>query len=797
MRIQEIKIENFRGFYKEISICFDNKPFILLSAPNGIGKTSVIDAIEWCITGTIGRLKKAYDNRSSNAEERKKNLDGILKNKNAKANDYVRVELTFADDADHAFVLIRKQKKDELNPQSSSVELRGSNNDAECWLQENIGDNFYNFHFCDIQKSFEMQNKKRDSLPEMFESFISDYTPEKTISDNLGLFAEDVQRCIKDWKSEEEKCEREIEGYTKQLEKYKDEVKIFQYPAIIYWKGEQTEITTLSQEELFSQLHDLQSFGYDVVYSLLSKIVDDLTKKKMVDRLMKVSSQLENHGEKISDAIKLGLDKDSSIIDALAKRIPEYDNLQLNKDNFRKYCDMLMDRKQGITREEYYRMIASIEESEKRISELEKEIEHLAKGNTVLQVFSDLLSHRGEIIGYRNEGKKCPICGSDYFSQISEDEILLEAESYIKKNNAIVASKNDEKKIITEQVENDYRNLLAQLTQTLEGLKVELRNQLSEYEQLQKDTSAFFIDRNAILTMMGNQITAEQLNSSEHLGRIISSLKTSFLQEEEIALYRSEYMSILTILDSRVENESEEVMAERMKNYVREGDYIEKYSNKIFSEKLLAIKSLLNSRDYLELSTQLKSAKEKKNEIKNKCDSLTELKGKAEVRSQQIRQLVSQLEQEEYASVGPNLRKYYKKLARIDAIESIELLLDGEQISIVDEKKKNVVNILSNGQLGVFMLSYFFAGVTTRSKTEKCKIYFLDDLTSCMDDINMLAFLDLLKYQMTSKSKNMEQIFFVTCEEKICKLLRYKLEGCAIPYRELTEKDFITNEIVG
>lgn len=794
MRIQAIKIENFRGFQKEINICFDNKPFILLSAPNGIGKTSVIDAIEWCITGTIGRLKKAYDNRSSNAEERKKNLDGILKNKNAKVNENVKVELTLVDGGNN-YILKRQQKNDELNPQNSSVELNGSNDDAESWLQENIGDNFYNFHFCDIQKSFEMQNKKRNSLPEMFASFISDYSSEKIIADNLEIFAEDVQRCIKDLKFEEEKYEREIEDYTKQIEKYKNEVKIIQYPAIEYWKGEQIDITTLNQEELYDQLNNLQSYGYNVVYFFLSRIVEDLSKKKMIDCLTKVRSQLDSQGERILKAIELGIDKDNSIIDTLAKRITEFDNLQLNKDNFRNYCDMLVDRQQGITREEYNRVIASIERNEKRITELGKEIEHLAKGNTVLQVFAELLLHREDIVNYRNESKKCPICGSEYFSQISDNEILLEAESYINDNNALVACKSDEKKIILEQVEAEYKHLLSQLMQALEGLNVELRNQLSEYEQLQKDTSAFFADRNAILTLMGNQISAEQLISSGYLEENICSLKSSCLQEDKIASYRSEYTSILKMLDNRIENEDEEVMAERMKNYVRQGDDIGKYSSKIFSEKLLAIKSLLNSREYLELSTRLKSAKEKKNEIEIQCDSLSALKEKAENRSQQIRQLVSRLEKEEYALVGPNLRKYYKKLARIDTIKSIELLLDGEQISIVDEKKKNVVNILSNGQLGVFMLSYFFAGITTRSKTEKCKIYFLDDLTSCMDEINMLAFLDLLKYQMSSKNPNMEQIFFVTCEEKICKLLRYKLEGCDIPYCELTERDFVPNQV--
>ena len=70
MKIEKIRMRNFRGFLGEKNIDFEDTPFVLLSAPNGSGKTSVIDAIEWCLTGNIGRLKEAYDNRSTNNTER-------------------------------------------------------------------------------------------------------------------------------------------------------------------------------------------------------------------------------------------------------------------------------------------------------------------------------------------------------------------------------------------------------------------------------------------------------------------------------------------------------------------------------------------------------------------------------------------------------------------------------------------------------------------------------------------------------------------------------------------------------
>ena len=54
MFIKSVKISNFRGI-QDKEFRFGEKPFVLLAVQNGVGKTTVIDAIEWCLTGSIGR----------------------------------------------------------------------------------------------------------------------------------------------------------------------------------------------------------------------------------------------------------------------------------------------------------------------------------------------------------------------------------------------------------------------------------------------------------------------------------------------------------------------------------------------------------------------------------------------------------------------------------------------------------------------------------------------------------------------------------------------------------------------
>ncbi len=102
---------------------------------------------------------------------------------------------------------------------------------------------------------------------------------------------------------------------------------------------------------------------------------------------------------------------------------------------------------------------------------------------------------------------------------------------------------------------------------------------------------------------------------------------------------------------------------------------------------------------------------------------------------------MEKLAKDEYEKAGPTLGKFYNKLIRLNSSNGINIIQENEGISL-------------------------------------------------MDDVNMLAFMDLLKYQMSSKA-TMEQLFFITCDDRISKLLKYKLSGRGIGFCELLEADFM------
>lgn len=68
MRLKSITIEGFRAFSRHVTIDLD-ADVILLQGPNGVGKTSLLDAILWALAGTIARFAERGTPISTYARE--------------------------------------------------------------------------------------------------------------------------------------------------------------------------------------------------------------------------------------------------------------------------------------------------------------------------------------------------------------------------------------------------------------------------------------------------------------------------------------------------------------------------------------------------------------------------------------------------------------------------------------------------------------------------------------------------------------------------------------------------------
>lgn len=129
-KIKEIDIGNFRA-YKDLqrfNFTYDNgrkiADLVAIYAPNGYGKTSFFDAIEWAVTDKIGRLEGGKPVE----EERKSEKDYILKNKDVDA-EFGTVKIV--DEDNHILHICTKKKSGKMKgdyrpgePVSISKELQ-------------------------------------------------------------------------------------------------------------------------------------------------------------------------------------------------------------------------------------------------------------------------------------------------------------------------------------------------------------------------------------------------------------------------------------------------------------------------------------------------------------------------------------------------------------------------------------------------------------------------------------------------------------------------------------------------
>ena len=791
MMIRKIRMVNFRGF-SDKTIDFKDKSVVLFSAANGIGKTTTVDAIEWCLTGNIGRLKIAFDTRSTNGVDRKMNTDGILKNRDVGENAKVKVVLWLFD-GEKETILCREQTKDELNPELSRVTIDKNEEMAKVFIQEYVGDSFYNFHFCDIQKSFNVQSKKRKDLKDFFGEFITNYDEQKQIAENLDIFAEDVDRYIAD-KTKQKIPQVVIENHEKQLAKACEDAKQIPYPSTIFYPDEKTEIANLNKDELSAQKTEVKNSGYQVAKEEIYKLVENEALKSQQSIIKKIASYWETNGEYIQRAVEAGFSKNTDAITTLEVKLKKLKGLSFSMDTiFQDGESVIALEIDGFTQLDFEADKKAIKEKEKKVKELSDEIELLSKNNKVLKVLSSLSANKQVVIEHRDavfkkEGVvRCPVCGSKSFSTLEKALILREADEYIRQNGEAVKEKEIDKASLQTEIETLYQKVINYIKNVVEKEKETLETEISSLKALKDEIQPYF-DEVKKLQKTQKAINVEEL-TAEKAGELLAAVEEGLLGESKEQEIKDSYQQILMVLGYEFENETVQQTFAKVKNLITRSYEVSDFSYDLLVSKLNAIDSILANQTLSDLNQKLEEDNKKNQELDAEIEELKKIKDAASQRAKDIRAVVEKLSKDEYEKVGPALNKFYNKLTRLNSSDGINIVQENEGISLVDDKGKNIVNVLSNGQISIFMLAYFFAGINARNDREKMKVYFIDDLTACMDDVNMLAFMDLLKYQMSSKA-TIEQLFFITCDNRISELLKYKLNGREIELCELIEADF-------
>ncbi len=99
MKIRKVEISGFRVYNDPRDATFDfttregkTADFVSIYAPEGFGKTSFYDAVEWGITKSISRFAALKDDWNNSGEDSVAKISSLLQNRGTKRETYVKIE---------------------------------------------------------------------------------------------------------------------------------------------------------------------------------------------------------------------------------------------------------------------------------------------------------------------------------------------------------------------------------------------------------------------------------------------------------------------------------------------------------------------------------------------------------------------------------------------------------------------------------------------------------------------------------------------------------------------------------
>ena len=300
MKIKSVKITGFRAFEKEEDSTFDFTKdgeimnFASIYAPNGFGKTSFYDAVEWGITHKIQRFDRMVD-----FEKVRKDNNGDLLQNNSSSSGKVIVETNL--ETFQNIINKRKVYKKDEKPINEYFKHQILTQDLiDSVLKEEKADKRYE-NFLEIDDNL----KKYDSAY-------------KKINTLLGYIADQRNELVKSKEDEEKKLQGEID-FEQEFKKF-DEIN-----EVISLLNKENESLKLINQNTFNQTsYDNLSRNIDV--RLLS-LEEELIKVRLrIDTIILARDGEESEDGKLDGGILSYLENKDKIV-KLDEQIKELDKI--------------------------------------------------------------------------------------------------------------------------------------------------------------------------------------------------------------------------------------------------------------------------------------------------------------------------------------------------------------------------------------------------------------------------------------------------------------------------------------
>lgn len=818
--IKKIYIMNFRGYIGEKEYNFVNKdgnPYniVLLSGPNGYGKTTLLDSIEWCLTGNIKRVIDDYNNRcASKGEKTVSSYKGLIRNINAINKEvFVKIEMVYKNEDIKIYRKFNgKNELEAFNTLLTEFNIECSDNlrDEVEEIIKGMKTDFTFNNICSYDKNIELYKKGRNDIYNFFEACYSEFYEAKKIIENLDK----LKKILSDTKDGKSKKFDRLNGdldLKKELLKTVnsiDNIKIRKYPENKLFNGEIYIDNSIinNKVNIDKKLNNQLEILTNILNKKISDNLKNIKEKELftvkldeIDELAKIYKDREEVFNKIKNI-------DFNTINVQLKEVKLLrGNVNKSVDEFLEYLSDIIKNEDSELKYISKSKIIEIHSSFKLIGKnldvisiLEKEKKKYDSNSDLVKVMRYLVDNEQVYKLYSEDNNKCPLCGKEDFSksEISSvaKEFLGEKDKARQEIIENIKKCNYEIKIYVDKIKEIIENSLAEKERELIGL-IEYKESLGD---LYKLANKYKFDINELdLNRIKDKkveiqkkvyiLKIDELNE-DYIIELLKSSKMPYITKysKELEEYREyDIKSKIKLLDSLTYELDKNISD--VNNELINDEY-KKIKIETIKDKLDITKDFISYNKSNNLNTEINKLNDEikycKTEVKNIDDKLKKVKDLIKV----VNQEKTESEKKENARISKPLNDIYKKITRNTNIKEINLKKDNAknksslEIKDIEGNDTPFGNIMSTGQVSTLAISMYLAKALL-NRNSSFKVYLMDDPIQTMDDLNILSLIDLLRFQFMEceEDRIMNQLFISTCDEDLENLIYHKMSSFNIP----------------
>jgi DNA repair protein SbcC/Rad50 len=779
------------------------------------------------LTGTVYRVESDFRSRCSSSEiSTEKANKGILRNRSGEDKPvFVKIEAIYMAQK----ITISRTYNGNLDSDGLKISLPvvecGNSEVKDNFIKnlEVLIEKFNDTYVCSYDKNIELYSKGRNQIYELFSGFYRDHIDAKNILNNL----EEIKKRLDVEKKEIENELKIIgvkksnsidiaknvqliinEGYGK--EQY-PETKIYEGENLnpFYWGNNDTEKDLTIEDKLQRQIDKLNEIKLNYIGDELGKFKLYLSWKVKSEDYKKLQIEFNNNADKIKRLKGLIIDdlgQEKDIIEEKLRKIRNvttFEQLESNYKNINLDAILTNDFK-----EELGRRIFDLRNNQNELIILRKNIELYSTNNQVLKSVRLIIDGLEGFNKYREYNERCPLCGSK--DEFLQSELGIVAEQFLgeqdkerqnlsKKIEELSNKNNKLLRDTKEYIVNIYNEILIRMKELLSTMdacklfldlckKYSIDYKLVNDEFFEREVNE--LSKSIVINQYGPGREKELLNLILEQNYTFSSeFKVKTNQEQFEKINSQDKLNLMSGLISRIEK------------YLKMADGFSKFNP--FNNPTVNISDLdkrINICTYLKSNMQLTKLNEEVNKNTKIEDETKERAIKVDVQISKttnlikdIKKLIKTSEIEQAQRIAEPLDKIYRKITRNTNIKRIvferaKTQNPNAELKIIDyeNKESQFANVLSAGQLSTLAISIFLSKAML-NKDSDLRCYFMDEPIQTMDDLNILSFVDLLRFQLKNNKGNesfIDQIFISTCDSDLEKLILHKMSSFGVPICE-------------